>query len=230
VTESIRATRAAVQIGSITVDGFMLPDGSYRMSQTQAAECVGKPEINARRFLSSRFLEGKPFALIDVETPCVMRGATRIRAVSFDQVVEYWQHQVRLGNQKAVALLTQLSRNVTPGLEQFKGMRVVSVARQRVKREQDYEKWYVNQLQVEMGGETEVLTPAGSIDLLTTSQLIEVKHIKNWKTAIGQVLVYSAYYPSHEKRIHLFGNCHESFLDTVKQHCQRQNIVLTWEL
>jgi hypothetical protein len=27
----------------------MLPDGSYRMSQTQAAECVGKPEINARR-------------------------------------------------------------------------------------------------------------------------------------------------------------------------------------
>ncbi|MGA7936072.1 MAG: hypothetical protein WCA35_21135, partial [Kovacikia sp.] len=51
---SMRATRATVQIGSIEIDGFMLPDGSYRMSQTQVAETVGKPEINARRFLTSR--------------------------------------------------------------------------------------------------------------------------------------------------------------------------------
>jgi hypothetical protein len=35
----------------------MLPDGSYRMSQTQAADCVGKPEINARRFLSSKAIK-----------------------------------------------------------------------------------------------------------------------------------------------------------------------------
>jgi hypothetical protein len=41
MTESIKATRASVQIGAMEVDGFMLPDGSYRMSQTQAAECVG---------------------------------------------------------------------------------------------------------------------------------------------------------------------------------------------
>lgn len=37
MTESVRAVRASVQIGSLTVDGFMLPDGSYRMSQTQAS-------------------------------------------------------------------------------------------------------------------------------------------------------------------------------------------------
>jgi hypothetical protein len=57
MTESVRAVRASVQIGSLTVDGFMLPDGSYRMSQTQAAECVGKPEINARRFLDSKAIK-----------------------------------------------------------------------------------------------------------------------------------------------------------------------------
>ena len=53
IAKSVRAVRASVQIGSLTVDGFVLPDGSYRMSQTQAAECVGKPEIpeiNVRRF------------------------------------------------------------------------------------------------------------------------------------------------------------------------------------
>jgi len=30
MTESVRAVRASVQIGSLTVDGFMLPDGDYR--------------------------------------------------------------------------------------------------------------------------------------------------------------------------------------------------------
>ena len=67
-------------IGSIQVDGFMLPDGSYRMSLSQAAEMVelsarnafdflrskafksraGKgytPQINARRFLGSKAIE-----------------------------------------------------------------------------------------------------------------------------------------------------------------------------
>ena len=38
--ESAKATRATVQIGSLSVDGFMLPDGSYRMSLSQIAECV----------------------------------------------------------------------------------------------------------------------------------------------------------------------------------------------
>ena len=54
MSESIKATRATVAIGALIVDGFMLPDGSYRMSQTQAAETVGKDEINARRFLTSK--------------------------------------------------------------------------------------------------------------------------------------------------------------------------------
>ena len=54
MSELIKATRATVQIGSITVDAFMLPDTSYRMSQTQAAEAIGKDEINARRFLHLR--------------------------------------------------------------------------------------------------------------------------------------------------------------------------------
>jgi hypothetical protein len=60
MSDSTKATRALVQIGSMTVDGFMLPDGSYRTSQTQAAECVGKPEINARRFLDSTAIKALP--------------------------------------------------------------------------------------------------------------------------------------------------------------------------
>lgn len=57
MTESIRATRASVQIGSLEVDGFMLPDGSYRMSLTQAAECVEKTAQGISNFLKSKTLK-----------------------------------------------------------------------------------------------------------------------------------------------------------------------------
>ena len=57
MTESVRATRAIVQIGSLTVDGFMLPDGSYRMSLTQAGECVGKTAQGISNFLNSKTLK-----------------------------------------------------------------------------------------------------------------------------------------------------------------------------
>jgi hypothetical protein len=51
MTDSARATRATVTIGSLMIDG------SYRMSQTQAAECVGLTERNAREFLQSKALK-----------------------------------------------------------------------------------------------------------------------------------------------------------------------------
>lgn len=54
MTESIKATRATVQIGSLEVDGFRLPDGSYRMSLSQAAECIGLTARNAFDFLRSK--------------------------------------------------------------------------------------------------------------------------------------------------------------------------------
>lgn len=62
-----------------------------------------------------------------------------------------------------------------------------------------------DRLHEELGGLIEVATPAGRIDLLTDSEIIEVKAIKDWKAALGQVLVYSAFYPEHQKRLHLFG-------------------------
>lgn len=57
MTESIKATRASVQIGALEVDGFMLPDGSYRMSQTQVAEAVGLSRRNVSDFLRSKAIK-----------------------------------------------------------------------------------------------------------------------------------------------------------------------------
>ncbi|MEG4213693.1 hypothetical protein [Microcoleus sp. S13_B4] len=111
MTESVRAVRASVQIGSLAVDGFMLPDGSYRMSQTQAAECVGKPEINARRFLDSKAIKallGKGYTpdTIEIESSSEqVRGRGRFNALPLEVVTAYWLTQAGEGNKQALSLV-----------------------------------------------------------------------------------------------------------------------------
>jgi len=114
MTESIKATRASVQIGALEVDGFMLPDGSYRMSQAQSAECVGMTERNAREFLDSKTFkrltgEGYTPAIFEIESQTQIRGQTRFRALPLEVVVIYWVYQCYRGNKQAFNLLTALA-------------------------------------------------------------------------------------------------------------------------
>ena len=93
------------------------------------------------------------------------------------------------------------------------------------KRESDYSK----NLARTLNGKEEVHTIGGNIDILTNNEIIEVKEVKMWKHALGQVLVYGHYYPSHQKRIHLYGETQESFLEMINSHCAKFNVTVTWE-
>jgi hypothetical protein len=114
MAESVKATRATITLGSLTIDGFMLPDGSYRMSQTQAAECVGLTERNARDFLRSNALkallgEGYTPAIsgkeeIEIESEPGKRGQSRFLAMALEVVAAYWLWQSYRGNKQALAL------------------------------------------------------------------------------------------------------------------------------
>lgn len=79
-----------------------------------------------------------------------------------------------------------------------------------------------------LGGFKEVATESGRIDLVTDTEIIEVKNIKGWKEAIGQILVYSEYYPNHKKRIHVFGKNLRS-LKHIEKVCDRYKISVTSE-
>lgn len=114
MTDSVKATRATVTLGSLTIDGFMLPDGSYRMSQTQSAECIGLTERNARDFLRSNALkallgEGYTPAIsereeIEIEPEPGKRGQSRFVAMPLEVVSAYWLWQSHRGNKQALAL------------------------------------------------------------------------------------------------------------------------------
>jgi hypothetical protein len=134
MTESIKATRAPVQIGALEVDGFMLPDSSYRMSLTQAAECVEKNAQGISNFLKSKilkrllteaggisnFLQSATVEalVIDTYTPDQFlvdigdegsKGQTRIRGVHLEIVSLYWHWESFRGNRRAFILVTGLA-------------------------------------------------------------------------------------------------------------------------
>lgn len=85
------------------------------------------------------------------------------------------------------------------------------------------EKQYRDYLLTIYPGKTEVNTESGRIDILTEHELIEVKFLQQWKNAIGQLVSYGSYYPTHQKILVTFGN---AFIDkkTIKQVCNTNNI------
>lgn len=116
MTTGDKAKRAPVAIGALSVEGFQMPDGSYCMSQTQAAECVGLSERNAREFLQSKGLKalmGEDYtpAISEIEVepdPGQARGQTRIRGLGLEAVSAYWLWQAHRGNKAALALCIAL--------------------------------------------------------------------------------------------------------------------------
>lgn len=99
------------------------------------------------------------------------------------------------------------------------------------KKDKKYtEKIIANKIAQETNGKREINTESGKIDVLNSRQIIEVKNANDWKSALGQILVYSYYYPSHQKRIHLFGNYDWSFTQIIEKHCQNFNVIVTWEV
>jgi len=81
-------------------------------------------------------------------------------------------------------------------------------------------------LHKELGGEIEIETDSGFIDILTDNEIIEIKNGKNWKDAVGQILIYSLYYPNHTKRIHLFDIDED---ESIQKKCKLYKIVVTYE-
>ena len=134
MSESIKATRATVAIGALNVDAFMLLDGSYRMSLSQAANCVSKEAQGISNFLRSKALkrlleeagntsnflpESLTSPILDTAySPDLFivelsdegnKGQTRIRGVHLEIVGLYWQWECLQGNKQAFALATALT-------------------------------------------------------------------------------------------------------------------------
>jgi len=85
-----------------------------------------------------------------------------------------------------------------------------------------------DRLQSQLGGKVEAYTKFGLIDLLTETELIEIKIAHRWKDAVGHILAKSYKYPSHQKRLHLFGP-EEPLMEPIEEVCKPHAIRVTFE-
>lgn len=92
------------------------------------------------------------------------------------------------------------------------------------------EKEIQQKLQKSLDAQIEVETPIGYIDILTDTQIIEIKNITHWKSALGQILSYGSFYPEHQKILYLF-NKTESKIDTIQIEniCKKYQIEVRYD-
>ena len=86
----------------------------------------------------------------------------------------------------------------------------------------------VQKLNETLKGKLEECTDVGRIDILTDTEIIEVKEYKGWKGALGQILSYSHYHPNKKMRIHLF-DVKNNDIKIVEEIYKKYNVTLTWE-
>jgi hypothetical protein len=99
----------------------------------------------------------------------------------------------------------------------------------KIQRKNHPERIVRDRLQAQLGGKVEAYTKFGLIDLLTETELIEIKIVNRWKDAIGHILAKSEKYPNHQKRLHLFGY-QEPILENIEEVCDRLGIRVTFEM
>ena len=97
-----------------------------------------------------------------------------------------------------------------------------------IKRKRHPERDVRDRLQSQLGGQVEAYTRYGLIDLLTATELIEIKTVDRWKDAIGHIIAKAHRYPNHAKRLHLFSS-EEPILETIEQVCTPHDIRVTFE-
>jgi hypothetical protein len=89
-------------------------------------------------------------------------------------------------------------------------------------------------LSKQLDGATEIINENGYIDIVTDTQIIEVKHIDNWKHALGQILSYRVdeNFNKLQPRIHLFSD--DKVIETeiknkIIKTCNVYNCIVTFE-
>jgi hypothetical protein len=175
MTDSVKATRATVQLGTLMIDGFMLPDGSYRMSQNQAAGCIEDDAVYARNFLTSRVLkslrgEGYTPETFEVSSEGQARGQTRIQGWTLDIVFAYWVYRCHKGSKSAFNLVVALG---TETLER-RFDRAFGVARPEEEWDRRLSDAIVNQLESDLSSAFEEADTAMSREKLLEQQLREL--------------------------------------------------------
>lgn len=225
-----KARKAIVVYNGIELEGYMLADGSYHLSKTQTALAIDKHDSSVQQFLSGKSSEAAPykdlfknsFLQIDIEG-----NNGTFHGVPLGLAYNYWLYHANKGWKPAQDLITKLGEmsyqeGVATFGKNFKNN--IHYCKKNKRKTTKPEKDIQAKLNETLNGLLEVVTPVGKIDILTDTLLIEIKKAKDWKSAVGQLLMYGHYYPKHQKLLYLFELPKAFDLELVSYLCSDFNI------
>lgn len=200
----------------VFVDCYETPSGEFRIGMTGASKVLGFAKnwlgrvTNNPQLLDSLVQMGFSGEIVTgfVTGKTGKQLVSTISESDFRVLVSY---AASTGNKKALELI---------------GVKTVQSLRKSQQTEAEVRNRLASILE---NAKIEVACPAGRIDILTNSEIIKVKNINDWKSAIGQVLVYGDYYPDRVKRIHLFGESQDIRKTLIAKHANKLNISVSFE-
>ncbi|MEM8940329.1 MAG: KilA-N domain-containing protein [Bacteroidota bacterium] len=101
----VKAKKVNISLGHMNLDVHEIPNGEYRLSQTQAANVIQKDEVSIRDFMGSKSPEALPYKGFTAEKIAVKDSKTRINALPISIVVAFWTKESIKGNKIASRLL-----------------------------------------------------------------------------------------------------------------------------
>lgn len=106
MSEAYKAKEATIVLGSVLVKVFQIPNGEYRLSQTQVTEAIGKRNRSIIEFLAGKSSEALPHKASELSESLPVEGANKpITPIPISLATAYWRYWDKKGNAQATAII-----------------------------------------------------------------------------------------------------------------------------
>lgn len=106
MSETYKAKGTTIILGTVLVEVFQLPNGEYRLSQTQVTEAIGKRNRSIIEFLGGKSQEALPYKGFELSESLAVEGANKpITPIPISIATAYWRYWDKKGNPQATAII-----------------------------------------------------------------------------------------------------------------------------
>ena len=101
-----KATRVVIDLGDIPLEVFVMPDGSYTLSEVGAEKAIDEYERSVRDFKRSKAPDALPYKDLKIGKIAVdgKGQGGKISVLPIDFVMAYWKNKALKGNKLAISL------------------------------------------------------------------------------------------------------------------------------
>ena len=106
MSKTYKAKEATIVLGTALIKVFQLPDGTYRLSQTQVTDAIGKRNRSIIEFLGGKSPEALPHKSFELSESLAVEGANKpITPIPISVATAYWRYWDKKGNPQASAII-----------------------------------------------------------------------------------------------------------------------------